>query len=102
MLRGLCQHIVVFSPAYRTKDDVPSEDLERERAVLLESDEVKKKPEEFRDKIVEGKMGKFYAQTVLEEQPWIHDDKQSVKKALEKELGAGTAIEAYASIQLGG
>ena len=102
VLRGLCQHIVVFAPAYRTKSEVPAEDLERERAVLRESEEVKSKPEEIRDKIVEGKLGKFYSASVLEEQPWIHDDKKSVKKALEAELGAGTAIEAYASVALGG
>lgn len=100
-LRSLCQHIVVFQPSYRTKGEVPAEDLERERAVIRESDEVKKKPEEFRGKIVEGKLGKFYAQTVLEEQPWIHDDKRSVQKALEAELGKGTRIEAFARVQLG-
>jgi elongation factor Ts len=102
VLRSLCQHIVVFNPTYRTKTDVPADDLDRERAVLRESDEVKSKPENIRDKIVEGKLGKFYAGTVLEEQPWIHEDKLSVKKALEKELGAGTAIESYARIRLGG
>ena len=101
-LRGLCQHIVVFAPAYRTRDEVPADALERERSVLRESDEVKAKPEEFRAKIIEGKLGKFFAQNVLEEQPWIHDDKQSVKKALEKELGKGTRIEAFARVQLGG
>jgi len=101
-LRSLCQHVVVFAPTYCKRSEVPAEDLERERAVLRESDEVKAKPENIRDKIVEGKLAKFYAGTVLEEQPWIHDDKQPVRKALEGELGRGTAIEAFARIRLGG
>lgn len=101
VLRSLCQHIVVFQPSYCSRSEVPATDLDRERQVIRESDEVKKKPEEFRDKIIEGKLGKFYAQTVLAEQPWIHDDKRSVQKALEAELGKGTRIEAFARVQLG-
>lgn len=102
VLRSLCQHIVVFAPPFCRREQVPADVLERERAVVRESDEVKAKPAEMRDKIVEGKLGKWFAQSTLEEQPWIHDDKQQVKKALEKELGKGTRIEAFARVQLGG
>ena len=62
---------------------------------------MKKKPEEFRDKIVEGKLGRFYAGIVLEDQPWIHDDKSTVAKALEKELGKGTRVAGYSHVKLG-
>jgi elongation factor Ts len=100
-LRSLCQHVVVHSPAYRTRSEVDAETLEREKAVLRESDDLKSKPAEMRDKIVEGRLGKFYSTSVLEEQPWILDDKTSVQKALERELGKGARIEAFARVQIG-
>ncbi len=102
VLKSLCQHIVVFRPSYASRAEVPAEDLERERAVIRESEEVKKRPAELQEKIVEGKLAKFYAATVLAEQPWIHDDKQSVQKALAKELGQGVQIEAFRRVAIGG
>ena len=75
--------------------------LERERQVILDSEEVQKKPEEFREKIVEGKLKRYYSERCLSEQAWIHDDKTSVGKQLEKELGAGTRIETFGRVRLG-
>jgi elongation factor Ts len=100
-LRSLCQHVVVFCPAYAQRDEVPSDEVERERAVIAESDEVKSKPENIRGKIIDGKMGRFYSTCVLSEQPWILDDKTTVGKFLEGELGAGTRIEKFTRIKLG-
>lgn len=102
ILKSLCQHIVVFRPEYAQREEVPAAAVERERAVILESDEVKRKPEEHREKIVLGKLSKFYAGTVLAEQPWIHDDKLTVAKALEKDLGAGTKIVSFVLAKIGG
>jgi len=101
VLKSLSQHVVVFRPAYAARDQVPAADVEREKAVIRESDEVKRKPAEFQDKIIDGKLKKFFEGCVLPEQPWILDDKQSVQKALEKELGAGTRVEAFARIRIG-
>ena len=89
VLKSLCQHIVVFQPLYAGREEVPAEALEREREVLRESEDVKQRPAELQGKIVEGRLAKFYASTVLGEQPWIHVDKLTVQKALAKELGAG-------------
>ena len=91
----LCQHIAAFRPQYLRREDVPDDVLERERQVHLESEELKKKPEQIREKIVGGKIDKFYSEICLVEQGWIKDDKQSVEKALEAALGAGTRIEAF-------
>jgi len=101
VLKGLCQHIVVFRPAYLDREAVPAEDLEREKAVIAESDEVKKKPAEFQDKIIQGKLSKWFSTCTLEEQPWMLDDKQSVKKALEDALGKGTKILGFQRVALG-
>jgi elongation factor Ts len=91
----------VFRPIYANREDVPASEVERERAVILAADDMKSKPESVREKIVVGRLSSFYAQQVLAEQPWIHDDKLSVQQALEKALGAGTRIAAYQRVHLG-
>lgn len=101
VLKSLCQHVVVFQPEYMNRDEVPADALDREREVILASDELQAKPEEIRGKIVEGKLRRFYSERCLEDQPWIHDDKQTVGKVLEKELGAGTRVVSYARVRLG-
>ena len=99
--KALCQHIVVFSPEYASRDDVPADALDREKAVIAEADDIKTKPEEVREKIVTGRLSKFYAGCVLPDQPWIHDDKQSVQKALDSQLGKGTKIDSFVRVSLG-
>lgn len=101
VLKNLCQHVVVFRPAHANRTDVPASEVERERAVILAADDMKSKPENVREKMVVGRLNSFYAQQVLAEQPWILDDKQSVEKALEKALGAGTKIVAFRRVHLG-
>lgn len=101
VLKALCQHIVVFAPSFATREAVPSGEVEREKAIARETDEIKKKPVEFHEKILAGKLEKFFAGIVLEEQPWIFDDKTTVRKALEKELGPGTRVAAFARVRIG-
>ena len=100
-LKGLCQHIVVFRPQFANRSDVPASEVERERAVILAAEDIKTKPENVRGKIVDGRLNSFFAQQVLAEQPWIHDDKQSVQKALEQVLGPGTKIASFQRMHLG-
>jgi len=100
-LRALCQHIVVFNPPYATREEVSAEEIERERAVILEADDMQKKPEAVRGKIVDGRMVKFYAGCVLMDQPWILDDKISVGKALENALGKDSCVTSFKLIKLG-
>jgi len=101
VLKALCQHIVVFRPLYANRADVPAAAVEREKAVILAADDMASKPENVREKMVVGRLGSFYAQQCLAEQPWILDDKTSVLKAVEKVLGAGCAIVAFQRVQLG-
>lgn len=101
VLRSLCQHITVFKPAYPNPDSVPQEDADREEAVLREADDMKSKPAEVQDKMIIGRMKKFYAERCLSEQPWMLDDKQSVNKALSGELGGEVKIEGFSLAKLG-
>jgi elongation factor Ts len=101
VLKSLCQHVVVFRPQYANRSDVPASEVERERGVILAAEDMRAKPEGVREKMVVGRLAAFFAQQVLAEQPWIHDDKESVQKALEKALAPGTKIVAFQRVHLG-
>jgi elongation factor Ts len=86
LARQLAMHISFAAPEWTTRDDVPAEAIEAEKQVYLNSDELEGKPEQAKEKIVEGMLAKrfFAAQPggVLTEQPWIHDPSQTVGQAL--------------------
>ena len=98
-IKELCMHIAFSDPAGLNRDDIPAEEIERERSIYLE--EVKSKPAELQQKIVDGKLNSFFAGRVLVEQPWIKDDKSTVGKALTAALGEGTRLVAFRRFQLG-
>jgi elongation factor Ts len=86
LARKIAMHIAASSPNYVTRDDVPDELVSTERDIYLSSDEVQSKPEQAREKIVEGMINKrFFAAQVLAEQPWIHDTGKTVGQALAEE-----------------
>lgn len=98
-LKDLCMHIVFANPGANSRSEIPTEKIERERAIYLE--EVKERPTEMQDKIVASKLDKFYADTVLSEQKWFKDDTKNVQKVLDETLGKGARIEAFARFQIG-
>jgi elongation factor Ts len=100
-LKEICQHVVAAHPVPTgvRRDQVPAAALERERAIYLE--EVKSKPAEMQEKIVAGKLEKFYADQVLPEQKWMKDDTKTVQKIVEEKLGKGSRIEAFVRFQIG-
>ena len=76
--RSLALHLTFARPTYGTRDEVPQELVEAEREILLNSDEVKSKPENVREKIVEGQLNKkFYGESVLMEQTWYRADEST-------------------------
>ena len=86
LARKVAMHIAASAPNYVTREDVPEELVTTERDIYLSSDEVQSKPEQAREKIVEGMINKrFFAAQVLDEQPWIHDTGKTVGQALAEE-----------------
>ena len=84
--RKVAMHIAALNPQWVARDTVPEEDVSREREIFMNSDEVQSKPEQAREKIVEGMLNKrFFADRVLVDQPWIHDTGKSVGQALGEE-----------------
>ena len=95
--RRLAMHIAFAAPRYATREDVPEEEIATERSVFEKLPEVESKPEQARPKIVEGMLGKrFFAEAVLDEQPWIHEPKKTVAEALEEEGLKVLDFERYA------
>lgn len=84
--RRLAMHIAWAAPRYVTKADVPEEEIAAEREIYEKQPDVQSKPEQVREKIVEGMLGKrFFRTYVLAEQPWIHDEGKTVAQALGEE-----------------
>jgi elongation factor Ts len=66
-----------------SRDDVPEDVVSSEREIFASSDEVQSKPEQAREKIVEGMLGKrFFAERVLLDSTWIHDTSKTVAQVL--------------------
>jgi elongation factor Ts len=86
--RKLAMHIAASSPQWIGREDVPEDAVTSEREIYANSDEVQSKPEQAREKIVEGMLNKrFFGANVLVDQEWIHDSSKTVGQAL-KESGA--------------
>jgi elongation factor Ts len=103
LARQLAMHVSFASPEWASRDDVPTEALEAERAIYLNSDEVQSKPEAAREKIVGGMLNKrFFAASpggVLADQAWIHDSSKTVGQALEE---AGARLVAFRRLSVTG
>jgi len=85
LARNLAMHISWSDPRWVGREDVPDDVVSAEREIYLNSDEVQPKPEQAREKIVEGMLNKrFFAERggVLADQPWIHDGSQTVGAVL--------------------
>jgi elongation factor Ts len=86
LARQLAMHISFAAPRYRTRDEVSAEEIESERAIYAKLPEVQDKPEQVRDKILEGMLRKrFFAQIVLHDQEWIHESGKTVGQVLEEQ-----------------
>jgi elongation factor Ts len=86
LARKVAMHIAASAPQWVGRDDVPEELVGAERDIYANSDEVQSKPEQAREKIVEGMLGKrFFGAQVLTEQPWIHDSGKTVGQVLQEE-----------------
>jgi elongation factor Ts len=83
MARQLAMHVSFARPTYRSREEVPAELVQAEREILQKLPDIEAKPADVREKIVDGMLNKrFFAESVLGEQAWIHDTALTVSKAL--------------------
>ena len=104
LAREVAMHIAAASPQYVRREDVPADVLEREKSIYRAQMEGQNKPAQVIDKIVEGKLGSFYEQVCLLDQPSIRDPKvtigQAVQAAIAK-LGENISIARFVRFKLG-
>lgn len=100
LARKLAMHIAAMKPSWIGREDVPEETVTQEREIYTSSDEVQSKPEQAREKIVEGMLNKrFYGAQVLVDQEWIHDSSKKVGDALKDE---GAEVLEFERFELAG
>jgi elongation factor Ts len=102
LARNLAMHISWSDPRWIDRDAVPGDLVDAEREIYLNSEEVQSKPEQAREKIVEGMLNKrFFAERggVLADQPWIHDGSLAVGKVL---AAAGAEVLEFQRFSLAG
>ena len=84
LVRDIAMHIAAMGPVGVSDADVPAEVVERERAVYREQVKNEGKPEAMWDKIVEGKIKKFYKESTLLEQPFVKNPDMTVKQLVQE------------------
>ena len=104
LAKDLALHIASAKPLAVSPEDLPASVVDKERDIYREQARESGKPEKISDKIVEGKLQKFYADTVLLEQPFVKDDKKAIKdviKAAAGKLGENVIVRRFVRFELG-
>jgi elongation factor Ts len=102
--KKIAMHVAASSPPYLDRASVPAADLDREKAVLSDQARASGKPENIIEKMVMGRINKFYGENCLLEQPYVIDPDQKVGKVVEasaKELGAKITVTGFCRFVLG-
>jgi elongation factor Ts len=103
LARTIAEHVtagVPTVPVAVTRDDVPAALVDRERRIFAEQAASSGKPANIVDKMVQGRIDKFYKEVTLLDQPWVRDDSKSIHD-LVKAAGAGVSIRRFARFQIG-
>src|ERR1700728_3979883 len=104
LLRDIAMHIAASDPRYVKPEDVTIEDLEREKEIYRAQAAATGKPAPVIEKIVDGKMAKFYEEVCLLEQPFIKDQAVSVKELIAQKvgkLGENITVRRFARFKVG-
>ena len=104
LVKNIAMHIAAADPQYVSSEDVPEEVLDQEKEIIRDQFKDSNKPPEIIEKIVQGKLGKFFEEVCLMDQPYIKDDKISVKELLTSHIakfGENLKIRRFARFELG-
>jgi len=104
LAKDVAMHIAAAAPLAVSVDQLPAEVVERERRIYTEQVAQEGKPEAIREKIVEGKLKKFYGEVVLLEQPYVKDDARTVGELVKEvsgKTGEKVAVRRFVRFQLG-
>jgi elongation factor Ts len=92
LVKDVAMHIAAVDPQYVRREEVPEDAVAKEREILMEqlkNDESNsKKPEDVLNKIIEGRLNKFYEETVLTEQPFVKDPSKTIGELVTEKIAA--------------
>lgn len=104
LVKDVAMHIAASAPVYVSAEDIPAETRDAKKQELLTSDSLNGKPEEMKDKIVEGQLSKYFAELCLLEQPFIKNPDQTVGDYVKEHnarLGENIVVRRFSRIALG-
>ena len=104
LLKDIAMHIAAVDPRYVGKDEVTEADLEREKEIYRAQAAATGKPAAIIEKMLEGKLGKFYEEFCLLEQPFIKDQSQSIAQIIATKvgkLGENISVRRFARFKIG-
>lgn len=103
LARDLAMQVAAMNPTYLSPEEVPDEVKEKEREIYRAEMKDQKKPDNVLDKIIDGKLEKFYSQACLMKQPYIKDDAMTVEKLVHNyiaTLGENIKIKRFARFDI--
>ena len=103
LARTIAEHVtagVPTVPVAVTRDDVPAELVEREKRIFTEQAAASGKPANIIEKMVGGRIDKYFKEVTLLDQPWVRDDSKTISE-LVKQAGPGVSIRRFARFQIG-
>ena len=104
LIRDIAMHIAAASPTGVRREDIDAETVERERGVYREQMKESGKPEQIWDKIIDGKLEKFFAESTLLEQPFVKNPDQTVGQLITEissKTGEKIEVRRFARFSLG-
>ncbi|MEX0322857.1 MAG: translation elongation factor Ts [Puniceicoccaceae bacterium] len=103
IVRDIAMHIAAANPICVRREEVPADVLEKEKEIV--GAQIKGKPDNIVEKIVAGKIEKYYAENVLLEQPFVKNPDQTIQEMLKEQiakLGENMVVHRFARFQIGG
>ncbi len=104
LVKDIAMHVAAADPKYVRREDVPADVLEKERSIYRAQFEGSGKPAQVIDKIVEGKLGSYYEQVCLLDQPFVREPAMTVKQLVEQAIaktGENVQVSRFCRFKLG-
>ena len=104
LVKNIAMQIAAASPRFVSSADVPAAELEQEKEIIRAQLQDTKKPPQIIEKIVEGKLKKFYGEVCLLDQPYIKDDKQTIQQIIASTIakfGENIKVRRFCRFELG-
>ncbi len=105
LVRDLAMHVAASNPLYVSRDQVPEEVVYKEREIFLSQAREEGKPEKVLDRILEGRMEKYFEEVCLVDQPYIRDTDRTVQEHIVEavaQLGENIVVRRFARFHVGG